>query len=371
MLTVRVELGERSYPIHIGGGLLARPELVLPHLLQNRVAIVTNPVVGELYLARFSQRLAGSGIAVVPVIVPDGESQKSWETLNSIFDRLLTHRCERKTTLIALGGGVIGDLTGFAAAVYLRGVPFIQVPTTLLAQVDSSVGGKTGINHPLGKNMIGAFYQPRLVLADTDTLHTLPDRELSAGLAEVIKYGLIRDAALFAWLEANIERLLAREPAALGYTVQRSCELKAEIVGADERESGVRALLNLGHTFGHAIETGLGLGAWLHGEAVAAGSVLAARLSQRMGLLGEDDVQRIVALYHRAKLPTEPPDLGAGRYLELMGLDKKVEQGRVRLVLLERIGSAFVTAEFPPESLESVLDNPVDVRAPAAGARHY
>jgi 3-dehydroquinate synthase len=369
MLTVRVELGERSYPIHIGGGLLARPELILVHLLQNRVAIVTNPVVGELYLARFSRGLADRGIAVVPLIVPDGESQKSWETLNSLFDRLLTHRCERKTTLIALGGGVIGDLTGFAAAVYLRGVPFIQVPTTLLAQVDSSVGGKTGINHPLGKNMIGAFYQPRLVLADTDTLQTLPDRELSAGLSEVIKYGLIRDAALFAWLEANIEKLLAREPAALGYAVRRSCELKAEIVGADEREAGARALLNLGHTFGHAIETGLGFGAWLHGEAVAAGCVLAACLSQRMGLLGQDDVQRIVALYRRARLPTEPPDLGAGRYLELMGLDKKVEQGRVRLVLLKYIGSAFVTAEFPPDSLESVLDNPVGVRAAGVGVR--
>jgi 3-dehydroquinate synthase len=311
--------------------------------------------------------LADRGLAVVPVIVPDGERQKSWETLNGIFDRLLTARCERKTTLIALGGGVIGDLTGFAAAVYLRGVPFIQVPTTLLAQVDSSVGGKTGINHPLGKNMIGAFYQPRLVLADLDTLRTLPDRELSAGLAEVIKCGLIRDPALFAWLEANLERLLGREPEALGYAVRRSCELKAEIVGADERESSVRALLNLGHTFGHAIETGLGFGAWLHGEAVAAGSVLAARLSQRMGLLVEGDVQRIVALYRRAKLPTEAPNLGAGRYLELMGQDKKVEQGRVRLVLLERIGSAFVTAEFRPELLQSVLDDPADVHVPAAG----
>jgi len=371
MLTVRVELGERSYPIHIGSGLLARPELILPHLLQSRVAIVTNPVVGDLYLAQFSRELADRDVAVVRLIVPDGESQKSWETLNSLFDRLLAHRCERKTTLIALGGGVIGDLTGFAAAVYLRGVPFIQVPTTLLAQVDSSVGGKTGINHPLGKNMIGAFYQPRLVLADTDTLQTLPDRELSAGLAEVIKYGLIRDAALFAWLEANMEKLLAREPAALAYAVLRSCELKAEIVGADEREVGARALLNLGHTFGHAIETGLGFGAWLHGEAVAAGCVLAACLSRRMGLLGEDDVERIVALYRRAKLPTGPPDLGVGRYLELMGQDKKVEQGRVRLVLLERIGSAFVTAEYRSELLESVLENSADMPIPAAGAQRH
>ena len=357
MQTVRVELGERSYPILIGSGLLERADLLLPYLKQKRVAIVTNPVVGELYLARLSQALADTGVAVVSASVPDGENYKSWETLNSIFDRLLDHRCERGTTLIALGGGVIGDLTGFAAAVYLRGVQFIQVPTTLLAQVDSSVGGKTGINHPLGKNMIGAFHQPRLVLADTDTMRTLPDRELSAGLAEVIKYGLIRDPALFSWLEMNIERLLARESAALSYAVRRSCELKAEIVAADEHESGVRAVLNLGHTFGHAIESGLGFGAWLHGEAVAAGCVLAARLSQRMDRLAEADVQRVAALFQRAKLPTEAPDLGARRYLELMGLDKKVEQGRLRLVLLERIGSAFVTAEFPPDLLESVLED--------------
>ena len=367
MLTVRVELGERSYPIHIGRGLLERPELLLPHLMQKRVAIVTNPVVGDLYLARFSAALSALDVAVVPVLIPDGESHKSWETLNSIIDRLLTHRCERKTTLIALGGGVVGDLTGFAAAVYLRGVPFVQIPTTLLAQVDSSVGGKTGINHPLGKNMIGAFYQPRLVLADTATLVTLSDRELSAGLAEVIKYGLIRDATLFTWLETNIDHLLARQAEAVAHAVRRSCELKAEIVGQDERESGVRALLNLGHTFGHAIETGLGFGTWLHGEAVAAGSVLAARLSQRMGLLRESDVERIVTLFHRANLPTQPPDLGLERYLELMGLDKKVEQGRQRLVLLERIGSAFVTADFPQESLEGVLEGSRNVLVPAGG----
>jgi 3-dehydroquinate synthase len=367
MQTVRVELGERSYPIHIGPGLLERPEPLLPHLMQKRVAIVTNPVVGDLYLAPFSAALAALDVAVVPVLVPDGESHKSWETLNSIIDRLLTHRCDRKTTLIALGGGVVGDLTGFAAAVYLRGVPLIQIPTTLLAQVDSSVGGKTGINHPLGKNMIGAFYQPRLVLADTATLATLPDRELSAGLAEVIKYGLIRDATLFAWLETNIDHLLARQAEAVAHAVRRSCELKAEIVGQDERESGVRALLNLGHTFGHAIEAGLGFGTWLHGEAVAAGSVLAARLSQRMGLLRESDVERIVSLFHRANLPTQPPDLGLERYLELMTLDKKVEGGQQRLVLLERIGSAFVTADFPQESLEGVLEGPRNVLVPAGG----
>ena len=355
MLTVRVELGERSYPIHIGGGLLKRPELVLPHLAQKRVAIVTNPAVGELYLAEFSAALVASGVAVLPIVVPDGEAHKNWETLNRVFDQLLTHRAERKTTLIALGGGVIGDLTGFAAASYLRGVPFIQVPTTLLAQVDSSVGGKTGLNHPLGKNMIGAFYQPRLVLADIDTLTTLPDRELAAGLAEVIKYGLIHDPAFFAWLEANIGRLVARDSEALAHAVRRSCEIKAEIVGADERESGVRALLNLGHTFGHAIEAGLGFGTWLHGEAVAAGSVLAARLSQSMGLVTEADVARIVTLFRKAKLPTEAPDLGVARYLDLMGLDKKVEHGRLRLVLLERLGSAFLTSEFRQELLESVL----------------
>ena len=370
VLTVRVELGERSYPIHIGGGLLSQSELILPHLAQNKVAIVTNPVVGALYLEKLSAGLAARGVSAAPVIVPDGESVKNWETLNSIFDRLLTHRCERKTTVIALGGGVVGDLAGFAAAAYLRGVPFIQIPTTLLAQVDSSVGGKTGINHPLGKNMIGAFYQPRLVLADTDTLKTLPDRELSAGLAEVIKYGLIRDADFFAWLEANMNRLMARESDALAHAIGRSCELKAEIVGQDERESGVRALLNLGHTFGHAIEAGLGFGAWLHGEAVAAGSVLAASLSQRMGLLGDADLARIVALFRKAKLPTQAPGLGAARYLDLMGLDKKVEQGRLRLVLLERIGSASLTSNFPPESLESVLAGCTDVGAPAAGTRH-
>jgi len=364
---VRVELGERSYSIYIGRGLLTQPELLLPHLEQKRVAVVTNPLVSDLYLAKFSAALTAAEISVLPIVVPDGESTKSWETLSAIFDRLLACRVERRTTLIALGGGVIGDLTGFAAAVYLRGVPFIQLPTTLLAQVDSSVGGKTGINHPLGKNMIGAFYQPRVVVADTDMLVTLPDRELSAGLAEVIKYGLIRDASFFAWLEANIELLLARRTEALAYAIKRSCELKAEIVAADERESGVRALLNLGHTFGHAIETGLGFGVWLHGEAVAAGCVLASRLSRRLGWLGEDDVERIETLFRRAKLPVEAPDFGAGRYLDLMQLDKKVEHGRLRLVLLERLGSAVVTADFPRDWLGSVLEGLEDKRASAGG----
>jgi 3-dehydroquinate synthase len=355
METVQVALGARSYPIHIGVGLLAHAELVLPHLSQRRAAIVTNPAVGALYLQPLRGALEAAGVGVVPVTVPDGEAYKTWETLNRIFDVLLAQRCERKTALIALGGGVIGDLTGFAAAVYLRGVPFIQVPTTLLAQVDSSVGGKTGINHPLGKNMIGAFYQPRLVLADIATLNTLPPRELSAGLAEVIKYGLTLDRDFFAWLEANMEQLVARRPEALAHAVRRSCQLKAEVVAADERESGGRALLNLGHTFGHAIEAGLSYGSWLHGEAVAAGIAQAARLSQRMGLLSANDVARVSALLERARLPTTPPDLGVDRYLELMELDKKVEGGRLRLVLLRRIGEAFLTADFPQQELRAVL----------------
>lgn len=369
MVTVRVDLGERGYPIHIGRGLLEQPELILPFLEQKRIAIVTNPVVGDLYLSRLISALMLHGVQTLPVEVPDGESAKSWETLNTIFDRLLAHRSERKTTLIALGGGVVGDLAGFAAATYLRGVPFIQIPTTLLAQVDSSVGGKTAINHPRGKNMIGAFYQPRLVLADTDTLATLPDRELSAGLAEVIKYGLIRDPDFFAWLESSMEALLAREPEAVAHAVRRSCELKAEIVSVDERESGLRALLNLGHTFGHAIEAGLGFGRWLHGEAVAAGTVLAARASQRLGWLREEDLQRITALFRRAKLPIDAPNLGAARYLELMGLDKKVEHGQLRLVLLQRIGSAVVTPDFPTDTLRHVIANPGIAESPVSSAR--
>jgi 3-dehydroquinate synthase len=368
MLTVTVALAERSYPIHIGEDLISRAELITPHLAQPRVAIITNQMVGDLYLGRVSTALQSAGVAVVPVILPDGESHKNWETLNLIFDRLLSQRCERKTTLIALGGGVIGDMAGFAAAVYLRGVPFIQIPTTLLAQVDSSVGGKTGINHPLGKNMIGAFYQPRLVLADTGVLRSLPDRELAAGLAEVIKYGLIRDADFLSWLEANMAKLMARDAQALAYAVRRSCELKAQVVSEDEREADVRAVLNLGHTFGHAIEAGLGFGTWLHGEAVAAGSVLAARLSRRMGLLDESEVARATALFARAGLPTEAPNLGVQRYLDLMGLDKKVEQGRIRLVLLERIGKAIVTSEFPQDALQEVLMSMPGVGAAASSA---
>jgi len=359
MQTLTVDLGDRSYPIYIGTGLIDRADLILPHLKQKRVAIVTNTTVGPLYLDRLTSTLEGAGVQVLPIVLPDGEVYKNWETLNSIFDALLSNRAERKTTLIALGGGVIGDLTGFAAASYQRGVPFIQVPTTLLAQVDSSVGGKTGINHPLGKNMIGAFYQPQLVLADTETLNTLPDRELSAGLAEVIKYGLIRDLAFFEWLEANMAKLVARDTEALAYAIRRSCENKAEVVAADERESGQRALLNLGHTFGHAIETGMGYGNWLHGEGVAAGTLLAADLSRRMGLIGQVDVDRIQALFERAKLPTRAPDLGYDAYMSYMGVDKKVEAGRIRFVLLKAIGEAFVTADYPADLLRKTLSEAV------------
>jgi 3-dehydroquinate synthase len=355
MQTLTVDLGERSYPIRIGENLLRQPELIVPALPQKQVAIVTNVTVAPLYLDVLADGLKEHGVGVVPIVLPDGEQYKNAATLNQIYDALLSNRCERKTTLIALGGGVIGDLTGFAAATYLRGVPFIQVPTTLLAQVDSSVGGKTGINHPLGKNMIGAFYQPRLVLADIATLDTLPDRELSAGIAEVIKYGLIRDAAFFGWLEGNMEKLLARDREALAYAVRRSCENKAEVVAADEREAGGRAALNLGHTFGHAIEAGLGYGNWLHGEAVAAGTVLAADLSRRLGWLEEADVARIRALFARARLPDTAPDLGAATYLELMSLDKKVEAGRIRFVLLRRIGEAVITADVPQDKLAAAL----------------
>jgi 3-dehydroquinate synthase len=353
--TVNVALGDRSYPIHIGSGLLQRAELVRAHLAQPRVAIVTNDVVGPLYLDALGGVLERAGVQALRVTLSDGEARKNWESLNRILDALLENRCERSTTVIALGGGVIGDLAGFAAAVFLRGVPFIQVPTTLLAQVDSSVGGKTGINHPLGKNMIGAFYQPKMVLADTDTLATLPARELAAGLAEVVKYGLILDRAFFDWLEANMERLTARDEQALTYAIRRSCELKAEVVAGDERESGARALLNLGHTFGHAIEAGLSYGTWLHGEAVASGTVMAARLSHAMGMLDDADVARISALLQRAGLPVEAPALGADTYLDLMGMDKKVEGGKLRLILLRAIGQAYVSSDFPQAALRRVL----------------
>jgi 3-dehydroquinate synthase len=358
MQTLNVDLGERSYPIHIGAGLLDRPELLLPHLAQKRVAVVTNTTVAPLYLERLTATLQAGGVTVTPIVLPDGEAHKNWETLNLIFGALLTQRAERKTTLIALGGGVIGDMTGFAAACYQRGIPFIQVPTTLLSQVDSSVGGKTGINHPLGKNMIGAFYQPKVVLADTDTLKTLPARELSAGLAEVIKYGLIWDADFLAWLEANMDKLRALDPAAITHAIYRSCEIKAQVVGQDEREGGIRAILNLGHTFGHAIETGMGYGNWLHGEAVAAGMVMAAQTSQRMGWLTEADVARTRALIRAAGLPDGAPDLGVATWLDYMGHDKKVESGKLRFVLLKKLGEAVITADVPNDVLTGVLTAP-------------
>lgn len=343
METLDVALAERSYSIFIGQKLLARADLLLPVLSQPRAVIVTNATVAQLYLAHLAESLRAAAVEVSSIVLPDGEQYKDWQTLNSVFDALLERRCERSTTLIALGGGVIGDLTGFAAACFQRGMPFIQVPTTLLAQVDSSVGGKTAINHPRGKNMIGAFHQPKLVLADTDTLATLPDRELSAGLAEVIKYGLIRDLEFFDWLECALDRLLARDPAALAAAISRSCRNKAEVVAADERESGERALLNLGHTFGHAIETGAGYGEWLHGEAVAAGTMMALDLSAQLGWIGSETVQRVERLFARARLPVAGPPLGADRYLELMQHDKKVRDGKLRLVLLRRLGGAVVS----------------------------
>ena len=355
MQTLTVGLGERSYPIHIGSGLLDRAELLQSALPRKRAAIVTNTTVAPLYLEKLRQTLQSIGTSSVPIILPDGEEYKNSATLNLIYDALLTNRCERTTPLIALGGGVIGDMTGYAAATYLRGVPFIQIPTTLLAQVDSSVGGKTGINHPLGKNMIGAFYQPKLVLADTDTLNTLPDNELAAGVAEVIKYGLIRDPAFFEWLEQNMDRLLARDTKALQYAIACSCQNKAEVVAADERENGERALLNLGHTFGHALESGMGYGNWLHGEGVAAGTIMAADLSQRLGWIDAQDVARIRSLFERTGLPTVAPNMGAEKYLDLMGLDKKVEGGKMRFVLLKAIGHAVVSADAPEELLRQTL----------------
>ena len=355
MQTLRVELGERAYPIHIGERLLTNAGLVTAHLDLPKVAIVTNTTVAPLYLQQLSEALRAPGVEVISIVLEDGERFKDWATLNRIYDALLERRCDRRTTLIALGGGVIGDLAGFAAATYMRGIPFIQIPTTLLAQVDSSIGGKTGINHPLGKNMIGAFYQPRLVLADTAVLASLPPRELSAGLAEVIKHGLIRDEGFVAWLEQNVEKLLACDAGALAHAVRRCCEIKAAVVAEDERETGVRALLNFGHTFGHAIESGLGYGKWLHGEAVAAGMVMAADLSRRMGYIAQADVERVVALLKRARLPVAPPDIAPGRMLELMAVDKKAEGGKLRFVLLDRIGAASIRTEVPAALLQQAL----------------
>ncbi|HTQ75062.1 MAG TPA: 3-dehydroquinate synthase [Burkholderiales bacterium] len=355
MQTLSVALGERSYPIHVGTGLLGRADLVLPVLSRKTVAVVSNVTVAPLFMDRVAGALVREGVEVVRIVLPDGEDHKDWRTLNSVFDVLLEKRCGRDTTLVALGGGVIGDLAGFAAAIYQRGVSYVQLPTTLLSQVDSSVGGKTAINHPLGKNMIGAFHQPRLVLADMDALKTLPERELRSGVAEVIKHGLVRDAAFFAWLESNIERLLARDAEALEHAVLRSVEIKADIVHQDERESGLRKVLNFGHTFGHAIETGSGYGTWLHGEAVAAGMAMAADLSRQLGYLSEADTGRIRSLLQRAGLPVASKGIAPERMQQLMSVDKKVKEGRIHFVVLERLGAATLRDDVPRAALDRTL----------------
>ncbi|MCK2184609.1 3-dehydroquinate synthase [Halomonas getboli] len=353
--TLTVSLGERSYPIHIGSGLLGDPQWLRPHLAGRQVMIVTNETVSPLYLERLKAGL-GDDLVVREVVLPDGEATKTLASVERIWDALLEAGFNRRCTLVALGGGVIGDMAGFAAACYQRGVAFVQVPTTLLSQVDSSVGGKTGVNHPRGKNMIGAFWQPRAVLIDTDTLATLPRRELSAGLAEVIKYGLIRDADFLAWLEASMTALRSLDGEALAGAIERSCSLKAEVVAEDETEQGVRALLNLGHTFGHAIETHQGYGRWLHGEAVGAGMLMAAELSQRLGWLSEAEVGRVREVLAAAGLPlAAPADMGVDDFLAIMRLDKKNLDERLRLILLRRLGDACIHDETPRETLAALL----------------
>jgi 3-dehydroquinate synthase len=352
-LSLRIDLGERSYPIIIGDVLLADAGLVTQYVTARDVLVVTNSTVGPLYVDTLLAALTGKRVHTVTL--QDGEEFKTLGSLEPIFDALVQARINRDGCIVALGGGVVGDMAGFAAACYQRGIDFVQVPTTLLAQVDSSVGGKTGVNHPGGKNLIGAFHQPRAVIADLGTLRTLPLRELRAGLAEVIKYGLIVDESFFAWLEQHIDELLALDMPALSYAVQKSCEFKARIVAADEREHGQRALLNLGHTFGHAIETASGYGTWLHGEAVGAGMLLAADVSRRLGWLESTDVERVRRLLERTGLPMIAPKIGAARALELMGMDKKVLQGRIRLVLLRQIGTAVVAGDYPADVLQQAL----------------
>jgi 3-dehydroquinate synthase len=350
-----VDLGERSYPIYIGENLISQADLYTRHINSKQVLIVTNTTVAPLYLELLQSAL--DSFQVETVILPDGEQYKNLEILDNIFTQLLEKRFDRGCTLIALGGGVVGDMTGFAAACYQRGVNFVQIPTTLLAQVDSSVGGKTGVNHALGKNMIGAFHQPLCVIADTSSLATLDDRQLAAGIAEIIKYGLINDLEFFEWLETNIEKLVNRDSDSLAYAIERSCHDKAEIVAADERESGKRALLNLGHTFGHAIETGMGYGEWLHGEAVATGMCMAARLSKRIGWYTSEALKRTEALIDKANLPTNPPEsIDSSQFLALMSVDKKVKDGQIRLVLLKGIGESLVTSDFDQQALKDMLD---------------
>lgn len=358
MKTLTVNLGDRSYPIFIGQGLLEQVECVQPFVKGTQVLIVTNTTVAPLYLEKVKQAFADFEVQVV--ILPDGEAYKNLTVLNNIFDVAIEHHFDRKCTFVALGGGVIGDMTGFAAAAYQRGVNFIQIPTTLLSQVDSSVGGKTGVNHPQGKNMIGAFHQPQCVVIDTDTLDTLEDRQLSAGLAEVIKYGLIGDADFLVWLEQNMLGLVARDKALLAEAIERSCQNKADVVAEDEKEAGKRALLNLGHTFGHAIEAGMGYGAWLHGEGVSAGTMQAVYLSKLVGNLTQADQDRVAALFAQANLPVLPPslaELSAKRYLELMAGDKKVQAGRIRLVLLKTLGEAYVTGDYDATLLQTTLND--------------
>jgi 3-dehydroquinate synthase len=351
--SLRVDLGERSYPIHIGAGLLERTDLYAH--VNGRAAIVTNEVVAPLYLARVRKALESAGAQTVEIMVEDGEPAKSWATLQRVLDAMLAARLGRDSIVVALGGGVVGDLAGFAAAIYQRGIGFVQVPTTLLAQVDSSVGGKTAINHPRGKNLIGAFHQPRAVISDVATLETLSARELRAGLAEVIKHGFALDAAFVDWLEGNVEKLVGCDRQALAYAVRRSCELKARVVAADERETGERALLNFGHTFGHAIETAAGYGTWLHGEAVAAGMVMAAELSALMGHLRKTEVERVRALLRRAGLPVAGPALAPERLMELMALDKKAASGKTRFVVLESIGRAALHADVDPRNVREAI----------------
>jgi len=354
MKTLNVSLAERSYPIYIGEDLLSQSELLRSHIKRKEVLIVTNETIAPLYLKQVQSLLAD--FQHEAVILPDGEEYKTLEVMNQVFDKLLSARFSRQVTLIALGGGVIGDMTGFAASCYQRGVPFIQIPTTLLSQVDSSVGGKTAVNHALGKNMIGAFYQPQCVIADTRTLNTLEDRQLASGIAEVIKYGLINDYAFFEWLEDNIDALKKRDSAALAYAIERSCQDKADIVAKDETEQGVRALLNLGHTFGHAIETGMGYGNWLHGEAIATGMLMAADLSARMGWMTSDDVQRVRSLLSRADLPVSGPDgMTPAQFMDLMAVDKKVQDGVIRLILLKGIGQAVISDDYDPNKLQQTL----------------
>jgi len=356
MKTINIDLGDRSYPIYVGDQLIDNPTILLNHIHTHTVVVVTNTTVAPLYLDTVTQSL-GDNTHIIPIILPDGEQYKNTETLNTIYEVLLKNKCDREVMLIALGGGVIGDITGFAAASFMRGVKFIQIPTTLLSQVDSSVGGKTGINHALGKNMIGAFYQPQCVIADVGLLKTLPDRELSAGLAEVIKYGLIRDAAFFVWLEKTMPSLINKDPSTLIEAVIRSCENKADVVAQDEFESskGIRATLNLGHTFGHAIEHAMGYGNWLHGEAVAAGMVMAAFLSQELGWLNPDEFDRTKQLIANANLPINPPDIPVDQFMGLMQSDKKSQRGRIHLILQKTIGDAILTSDYPEAALRKTL----------------